>query len=121
MVQTPDLRVVEIASGAGASYASRLLRHLGASVVKLSVTGITTEELPELDLVKQRVGIDLAAPTGLARLEEALSVADVVIRCGDAGAIDSGMLGLARLRGSYPALITAALTPFGENGPNYLH
>ncbi len=121
MSASPILRVVEITSGAGASYTARYLVALGALVTKVNLDGSATARLPELDLGKQIARLDLTLDDGRARLDEILDRADVVIRAWDGAEVDASPVSLADLRAAHPELITAAITPFGETGPNSHH
>jgi crotonobetainyl-CoA:carnitine CoA-transferase CaiB-like acyl-CoA transferase len=116
-----ELKVVEIASGAPAAYAARLLLHLGASVTKVSVPGVAANPVPELDEGKAITRIHPESGPPLAMLDEILLSADVVIRSDEAGARESDLASLSRLRESRPSLVTAAITPFGERGPDATH
>jgi crotonobetainyl-CoA:carnitine CoA-transferase CaiB-like acyl-CoA transferase len=115
------LRVLEVASGAAASHAGRYLASLGASVARLVPAGVASPTLPELDVNKEVIHLDLGRPSGAAALAEALARADVVLRACDAAEVDAGPLSLAALRAQYAGLVTAAITPFGESGPHRGH
>jgi crotonobetainyl-CoA:carnitine CoA-transferase CaiB-like acyl-CoA transferase len=113
--QQDRLTVLELAPGAAASHCSRLLGALGARVVKVVSEG---EELglPELDTEKEVLSTD-----STTEIEGVLRRTDVLIRQCEDGDTDSGPFGLAGLRERFPGLITVAITPFGESGPNAGH
>ncbi len=66
---------------------------------------------------KRSVVIDLESPAGRAQFTELARAADVVIESAPVGAMDALGLGSAALAAINPALIYAAITPFGSSGP----
>jgi crotonobetainyl-CoA:carnitine CoA-transferase CaiB-like acyl-CoA transferase len=111
------LRVLEIAGRPGAAYAARFLRHLGAQVTKARIAGLWSETFDELDAGKRVLSFDPADAASMAALQEAIADADVVVRACDAPEAGAGPIGLQKLRAAHPGLITVAITPFGETGP----
>lgn len=131
------LRVVEIGAGEAdvpADYLGLLLAGLGADVVKVEPPGGSgsrgigpfLEDVagPERSLFfwaynrdKRSVVLDLDSPAGRGALLRLLETADVLL-CGRLDALERATgLGRDALAARYPALITARITPFGDNGP----
>jgi len=127
------LRVIEIADELG-EYTSLLLSGLGAEVIKVEPPGgngtrrigpfVDDVEDPEKSLHffaynrgKRSVVLDLETPEGRDGLLALLAGADVLLdaSCGDVNTA----LGLDRaaLNANFPRLVTARLTPFGDDGP----
>jgi crotonobetainyl-CoA:carnitine CoA-transferase CaiB-like acyl-CoA transferase len=127
------VRVVEVADELG-EYCGMLLAGLGAEVVKVEPPrGNSTRAIgPFLDdkpdpngslffwnynRGKRSVVIDLETEAGIAAFHTLLAGANILLdsSCGDL----VGKLGEshAALRRRYPGLITARLTPFGDEGP----
>lgn len=106
------VRVLEIAGGIPAAYATHLLGGYGAEVVRVEGTwvpplALTEEEELYLVAGKRRVaGADAAT---LARLAAA---ADIVVEDSPPGTLD-----VAAWRSSHPALVVVSVTPFGQDGP----
>ena len=122
MPENAPLKVVELGSGPAAAYAARLLADLGASVTKLSVPGLPPPpgDLPEAALALD-TGKEVVTLAGEEALERLLASADVLICAANAADLEQEPLALARRRAAHPALITVAVTPFGESGPNRDH
>jgi crotonobetainyl-CoA:carnitine CoA-transferase CaiB-like acyl-CoA transferase len=127
------LRVIEIADELG-EYTGLLLAGLGAEVIKIEPpTGNSTRAIgPFLDDVedpekslyfwnynrgKRSVALDISSRSGRETLLHLLASADILLdaSCGDVNAA----LGLDRaaLAKKFPRLVTARLTPFGDDGP----
>ena len=128
------LRVVEAGGGKAIAYAGRLLRGLGATVIKI--------EPPEGDTLRQHgpfpadqpdpehsgqfiylnggkdgARLDLTTGGGRAALEALLADADVLLH--SFRPQEARALGLddERLRTAYPRLVVTAVTTFGHSGP----
>ena len=127
------LRVIEIADER-AEYTGLLLAGLGAEVIKIeppdgSATrriGPFLEDKPGLERslyfwnynrAKQSVMLDLQEKQGQERLRGLLAGADILLDS-SCGAVNT-VLGLDRaaLNAAFPKLITARITPFGDDGP----
>ena len=127
------LRVVEIADEQG-EYCGLLLASLGAEVLKVEpLSGSPTRRIgPFLDDVpgpdrslhfwhynrgKRSITLDLEAEAGRTALLGLLDGADILLDT-SAGELNR-QLGLDRaaLAARFPALVTARITPFGDDGP----
>jgi len=127
------LRVIEIADER-AEYTGLLLAGLGAEIVKIEPPeGNATRRIgpfledkpgPERSLFfwnynrgKQSVVLDLQEATACKRLLHLLEGADVLLDS-SCGALNQ-VLGLDRvaLNARFPGLVTARITPFGDDGP----
>ena len=129
----PGLRVIEIADER-AEYTGLLLAGLGAEVVKIEPPeGNATRRIgpflddqagPERSLFfwnynrnKKSVVLDLRTPAGREHLLRLLGGADILLDA-SCGALNE-VLGLdhAALNARFPQLVTARMTPFGDDGP----
>lgn len=127
------LRVIEIADER-AEYAGLLFAGLGAEVIKIEPPegnatrriGPFLEDQPEAERslffwhynrAKKSVTLDLQTAEGRARLSDLLAGADILLDS-SCGAVNT-VLGLDRaaLNARFPRLITARVTPFGDDGP----
>ncbi len=107
------VRVLEIAGGVAAGFATHLLGGFGADVVRVEghedQPPLTDTEEAYLVAGKRRVrAADLGA---LAR------AADIVIEEGTPGRLDDLGLAPAELRADRPALVVVSISPFGQTGP----
>ncbi|MBV9250213.1 MAG: CoA transferase [Acetobacteraceae bacterium] len=127
------LRVIEIADER-AEYTGLLLAGLGAEVVKIEPPegnatrriGPFLENKPGLERslffwsynrAKKSVVLDLRETTARAHLEWLLRGADVLLDA-SCGALNQAlMLDRDAVNARHPALITARMTPFGDDGP----
>lgn len=127
------VRVVELADEQ-AEYVGLLLAGLGADVVKVEPRGgnatrsigpfADNRSDPEASLFfwhynrgKRSVVLDLADEPDRARFVELAQAADVVLDSTPRAFLAGLGLSLESLRADAPALITARLSPFGEDGP----
>src|ERR1700753_3929969 len=127
------LRVIEVADER-AEYTGLLLAGLGAEVIKVEPPeGNPTRRIgpfledepgPERSLFfwnynrnKKSLVLDLREPSACERLLHLLDGADVLLDA-SCGALNAA-LGLERaaLSGRFPRLVTARMTPFGDDGP----
>ena len=127
------LRVIEVADER-AEYAGLLLAGLGAEVVKIEPPeGSVTRRIgpfledqpgPERSLYfwnynrnKKSVVLDLREPTSREQLLRLLAGADVLLDA-SCGALNQALgLDRAALGARFPTLVTARITPFGDDGP----
>src|SRR5690349_10248310 len=100
---TNRLNVVEIASGTGASYATRYLHALGALVTKVQLED-SPLALPELDLNKALIRLNPANAKDREVFLDAIANADVVVQSCSAAQVDEGLASLGGLRAAHPAL-----------------
>lgn len=127
------VRVVELADEQ-AEHCGLILAGLGAEVVKVEPPGgnltrrigpfYEDREDPEGSLFfwqynrgKKSVVLDLREGRDRARLLSLLSTADVFLESTPKGELESLGLGIDALTAEFPALITARMTPFGDDGP----
>ena len=127
------VRVVELVDEQ-ADYVGLLLAGLGAEVVKVEPpSGSSTRAIgpfvgdehdPERSLyfwhynrAKQSVALDFSADGDCQRLRELVGRADVVIDSTPRSQLPDCGVSLDALRSAYPWLITARMSPFGDDGP----
>jgi crotonobetainyl-CoA:carnitine CoA-transferase CaiB-like acyl-CoA transferase len=127
------VRVVEIADEQ-AEYVGLLLAGLGAEVIKIEPpSGSPTRAIgpfagdhpdPEGSLyfwhynrAKQSVALDLAVEAHRRRLRDLVANADVVVDSTPRSYLADNDISLDALRSSCPWLITARVSPFGDDGP----
>lgn len=121
------VRVLELADGIAGPYAGKLLRDLGADVIKVEPpSGDSARTLgpfpggvpdPEcsgmfvyLNHDKRQVVLDLTVSADRAACLDLLASVDVAIESSPSGDI-------AKLRDTYPGLVIVSVTPFGRTGP----
>jgi crotonobetainyl-CoA:carnitine CoA-transferase CaiB-like acyl-CoA transferase len=127
------VRVIEIADEQ-AEYVGLLLAGLGAEVIKVEPPGGSetrsigpfADDRPDpegslyfwhYNRAKQSVVLDLTQEKGRAQLRELAAASDVVLDSTARGFLPDLELGLDSLRAAAPWLITARMTPFGDDGP----
>ncbi|MGB9643772.1 MAG: CoA transferase, partial [Stellaceae bacterium] len=127
------LRVIEIADER-AEYAGLLLAGLGAEIIKIEPPegnatrriGPFFEDQPGLERSlffwnynrnKKSVVLDLRQPSGHEDMLRLLGGADILLDA-SCGALNEALgLDRAALNARFPALVTARMTPFGDDGP----
>ncbi|HET8943539.1 MAG TPA: CoA transferase [Dehalococcoidia bacterium] len=128
------LQVVEVGRRFAASYATKLMADLGASVVKIEEpAGDPVRMLPPfaggqphpeksgaflyLNCNKQGVTLDTTGAPGRAVLDRLLTQTDILVH--DLKPEDAEAAGLAwdRVHSVNPRMIMTSVTPFGLNGP----
>jgi crotonobetainyl-CoA:carnitine CoA-transferase CaiB-like acyl-CoA transferase len=109
------VRVVELAGGIAAGFATRLLAGFGADVVRVEGHEVgpplTAAEETYLVAGKRRAdaaGLDLRA---------LVLAADILVEEGPPGRLDSLALVPAELRAEKPSLVIVSISPFGQTGP----
>ena len=127
------LRVIELADEK-AEYCGLTLAGLGADVVKVEPPGgnptrrigpfYQDKQDREGSLFfwqynrgKRSVELDLAKAVDLAKFRALLAGADILLETTPKGELDKLGLGAKALEDTYPALIHARVTPFGDDGP----
>jgi crotonobetainyl-CoA:carnitine CoA-transferase CaiB-like acyl-CoA transferase len=126
------VRIIDASSGVAGGYCTRLLAGLGADVLKIERPGRgdslrraspfprdaphreTSAQHLHLNAGKRSITLDAGSRTGAALLRRLLEGADALI-CDGSDAHPS--VALDALRGPYPRLIVATVTPFGADGP----
>ncbi|MCL6650431.1 MAG: CoA transferase, partial [Chloroflexi bacterium] len=128
------LTVIEVGDFIALPYAGKLLRDLGARVIKVEPpTGDTARrygpfpsDRPDREQAglfrylnggKLGVTLNLATPTGRQLLRELAATADLVFHELRASQAEAWQLTYADLAAANPRLIVTALTPFGSTGP----
>src|SRR5262245_6892806 len=127
------IRVIELADEQ-AEYCGLTLMGLGAEVIKVEPPGgsptrrigpfYEDQPGPERSLYfwqynrgKRSVVLDLAKPADRERFLALVASADVLLESTPKGELDGLGLGAEALRAKHPTLITARVTPFGDQGP----
>ena len=128
------IRVVEVGEGKALSYAGKLLRDLGAEVIKVEPPGGDTirdygpfpSDKPDptqsgmfifLNGGKRGACLDVETDDGRDRLNDLLDGADVLLHSFQPTAAKSLGLEPDGLLERYPQLIVSAITPYGSTGP----
>lgn len=127
------LRVVEVGVGVAPAHCGKLLRDMGAAVVKVEPPGgdplrgwppflpntpdaVRSGLFAYLNGGKQSVAFDLTHADGAAALGALLADADVLIDTWPAGAAPA-TLDAAGLAEHHPLLIRTSITAYGQTGP----
>lgn len=126
------VRVVDLSREPGAAYAARLFALLGADVVKVEPPegdptrrqgprrgddGETSALFAYLNAAKRSAILDPTVDTGRAPLLRLIGRADVVFEDGAPGWWAARGVDFAALTETYPRLVVASVTPFGQDGP----
>ena len=108
------VRVLEIAGGIPAAFATRLLAGFGAEVVRVEglAEGPPLTEAEEVYLVAGKRRVDRGAD-----LRSLVLAADIVVEDGAPRRLASLGLELGELRTVKPSLVAVSITPFGQSGP----
>ncbi len=126
-------RVLDLAGPLG-FHCTKLLADMGADVVKIEPPGGDEarrsppfkDDLPHpekslyflhFNTNKRGITLDITAPEGRAIFLELARKADVVLETFRPGRMDELGIGYEALRTQNPALVYAAITPFGQTGP----
>lgn len=126
-----DLRILDLTHYYNGPYATFLLSHLGAEVIKVEAPGsgdggralFRRKGKPYgtpfalLNSNKQSITLNLKSDEGRTLFKRLVRKADIVVENYAAGAMDSMGLGYEILRAENPRLIYATSTGFGLNGP----
>lgn len=133
-----DLRVVDLSTGIAGPYCTKLLADCGAEVLKVEPPGEGDparrlgpfpEDLPHpergglflhLNGNKKSLTLDVSTASGAVILRKLLARADVLVESEPVGRMAEFGLACDDLRGEFPDLIYASITPFGQSGP-YRH
>jgi crotonobetainyl-CoA:carnitine CoA-transferase CaiB-like acyl-CoA transferase len=128
------LRVIDITQGIAGPYATKLLADSGASVTKIEPPqGDYTRRLgpfpgdapdPErsglflhLNTGKRSVTLDVSVTSGQVVLKKLLANADVFVAGERLSTLAAWRLSYSDLKGEFPELIVAQVSPFGATGP----
>ncbi len=130
-----DLRVVDLSQGIAGAYCTKLLADYGADVIKVEPPGQGDptrrlgpfpQDLPHpeksglflhLNTNKRSLSLDVSTASGAVILRKLLTEADVLVESYPAGRMAEWGLGYDDLRGDFPKLVYASITPFGQTGP----
>ncbi len=126
-----DLRILDLTHYYNGPYATFLLSHLGAEVIKVEAPGygdgarglFRRKDKPYgtpfalLNCNKQSITLNLKSEEGRTLFKRMVRKADIVVENYAAGTMDSMGLGYEILRAENPRLIYATSTGFGLNGP----
>ncbi|MDX6740261.1 CaiB/BaiF CoA transferase family protein [Actinocorallia sp. A-T 12471] len=116
------LRVLDLTMWRPGPYATLLLAGMGADVLKVEPPGgepmrVFAKHFGPLNAGKRAIALDLKAPDDLARCLELAAEADAVVTGFRPGVAARLGIGPDTLRAARPALVTCALTGYGERGP----
>ncbi len=126
-----DLRILDLTHYYNGPYATFLLSHLGAEVIKVEAPGFGEggralfrrkgnpygTPFALLNSNKQSITLNLKSAEGQALFKRLVRKADIVVENYAAGTMDSMGLGYEVLRAENPRLIYATSTGFGLSGP----
>jgi crotonobetainyl-CoA:carnitine CoA-transferase CaiB-like acyl-CoA transferase len=129
-----DVRIVDISQGIAGPYATKLLAASGALVTKIEPPagdysrglGPFPNDVPDpehsglylhLNTGKRSLTLDVSVTSGQVVLKKLLANADVFV-CGErTSTLQSWGLSYDDLRGEFPELVFAQVSPFGADGP----
>lgn len=128
------LRVIDISQGIAGPYCTKLLADSGALVTKVEPPGGDycrrlgpfPNDVPDperaglfmhLNTGKRSVSLDVTVASGQAVLKKMLANADVFVAGTRTSDLRSAGLSYDDLRGDFPELIVAQISPFGASGP----
>ena len=128
------VRIVDLCHFLAGPYATSVMAHLGADVVKVEDPAHPDEArqigpidddglsyyFAALNTGKRAVAIDLSRGSGRVVLERLVNWADVVVSNYRPGVLEKLRLGREELLSINPSVITCSLTAFGETG-SYAH
>jgi len=129
-----DLRVIDISQGIAGPYATKLLADAGADVLKVEPPGgdYTRRRGPfpggvpdaeasglylHLNTSKRAITLDVSVAAGHDILRRLLARADVLVTSDKTSTLASWRLTFEDLRGEFPELVFAQVSPFGATGP----
>lgn len=130
------VRVLELCSGIAGPYCTKLMADMGADVIKIEPpgSGDETRRLPPfrddvphpeksglfLYLNSNKLGItlDIITEDGRGVFTDLIGTVDVLIQDRPAGELERLGLGFDVLHRINPGLIVAAITPYGQTGPD---
>lgn len=129
------ISVLDVSDGISGGYCSKVLRDLGADVIKLETPNFgdstrrmgpflnrapnreTSAPFLYLNAGKRSVTLNLEAEEGRKVLGELVRRADVLVENFKPGTIDALGLGYERLEKLNPQLVMVSITCFGQTGP----
>ncbi|MGG7568049.1 CaiB/BaiF CoA transferase family protein [Rhodovulum sp. DZ06] len=123
------LTVVAVEQAVAAPYCSARLADAGARVIKIerpggdfargydAVAAGQSSYFVWLNRGKESVALDIATPSGKARLAELIAGADVLLSNLKPGALERLGFGAEALAAAHPRLVQCAISGYGESGP----
>jgi CoA:oxalate CoA-transferase len=124
------ITIIDMTHVLAGPYATLILRHLGARVIKIERPGSGDDArafgpfvdgqstyFTALNSGKESVAIDLEKASDLALLHRLIGRADVLVENFRPGVMQRHGLDYASLRQRYPGLIYGSITGFGQDGP----
>jgi crotonobetainyl-CoA:carnitine CoA-transferase CaiB-like acyl-CoA transferase len=130
-----DIRVLDLSQGIAGPYCTKLLADYGAEVIKIEPPGEgdparrlgpfpNDQPHPErsglflhLNTNKKSVTLDVSTNSGAAIVKKLLARIDVLVESYPPGRMAEWGLGYDDLKDTFPTLIYASITPFGQTGP----
>ena len=129
-----DLRIVDISQGIAGPYATKLLADSGALVTKVEPPGgdytrrlgpfpndvLDPEQsglFQHLNTSKRGITLDVSVRSGQVVLKKLLANADVFVSGERTSTLTSWGLTYDDLKGEFPELVVAQVSPFGATGP----
>lgn len=113
-------RVLDLSDIKG-MFASKLLADMGATVVRIEPPemdpGDESMEFAYLNAGKKRVSLDITLKKGRDILRQLAKTTDIIVETYPPGFLDSLDLGYRYFTETFPSLVMASITPFGQNGP----
>lgn len=130
-MQLKGIRVVEIGQAFAGPFASEILAHLGADVIKVErpnggdearrwgppFWGDDAAVFHAINSNKRSVALDLKAPQDVATCKALLAEADILVHNLRPGALQRLGLGADDLAQEFPRLIYAEISAYGARGP----
>jgi len=130
MLPLENVRVLDTTQNVAGPYAAMILAELGAEVVKIEPpqgdatkhwgppfwNGISPTYMA-LNRNKTKITLDLKTKEGLAKIKELLANTDVLLVSSRPGAMKRLGLDYDALKATFPKLVYAELTAFGNTGP----
>jgi len=126
-----DVRIIDLTRVIAGPFATSMLGDLGAEIIKIELPGRGDDGrygYPLVDGVpvafkalnrnKRGITLDVRKPRGAELLRRLVSRADILVENFSAGTMDGWGLGYDALAALNPRLIYAALSGFGQTGPN---
>jgi len=111
-----DYRVLDL-TDEKALLCSRYLADMGAEVIRLEKPGKSQPPFRWENLGKQSITLDIELETGQEVFRRLVNTADVLVESHPPGYLEKLGLGYSQLSQINPRLITASITPFGQDGP----
>lgn len=130
-----NIVVLDLSDGMAGGYCTKVLRDLGAKVIKIETPGIgdstrsigqvfnnspdkkTSAAFLYLNAGKKSVTLNIESQNGREILCELIRKTDVLVETFSPGKLDELSIGFKQLESFNSALVMASITPFGQTGP----